>query len=98
MKKMKANLIKKILTGIIAVTLIFSGSVPAFANETSEKNAGMPTLAVKEISEDEEFLTLTIELEKNPGLSTLELELKYDSDAFLLTDVNGQQAFFSDSK
>lgn len=98
MKKMKANLIKKILTGIIAVTLIFSGSVPAFANETSEKNAGMPTLAVKEISEDEEFLTLTIELEKNPGLSTLELELKYDSDAFLLTDVNGQQAFFSDSE
>lgn len=98
MKKMKANLIKKVLTGIIAVTLIFSGSVPAFANETSEKNTDVPTLAVKKISEDEEILTLAIELEKNPGLSTLELELKYDSDAFLLTDVNGQQAFFSDSE
>lgn len=98
MKKMKANLIKKVFTGIIAVTLIFSGSVPAFANETSEKNTDVPTLAVKKISEDEEILTLAIELEKNPGLSTLELELKYDSDAFLLTDVNGQQAFFSGSE
>ena len=98
MEELRKNLWKKALIAIIATSLIFGGSIPAYAVEVAENYTDVGTLKIKKIAEDNDFLTLAVELDNNPGISTLELELSYDGSAFSLTEVGDKQILFFGSE